>query len=129
MILERYLEQTRFSSYEEFLADFRIRVPENFNFGFDVVDAWASKAPGKTAMVWCDDKGAEETFTFGQLAERSNRAANWFRAQGIGKGDPVMLILKRRYEYWIAVVALHKIGAIAIPATHLLRTKDIIYRT
>jgi len=128
MILDRFLVRSAFSSYEEFMGEFSIRVPENFNFGFDVVDAIAEKEPDKIAMVWCDVRGEEATFTFGRMRELSNRAANWFRSVGIGKGDPVMLILKRRHEYWSAIIGLHKIGAIAIPATHLLRTKDIIYR-
>jgi acetyl-CoA synthetase len=78
--------------------------------------------------VWCDDKGGEARFSFAEIAERSSRAANFFLFLGIGRGDPVMLILKRRYEYWFCLLALHKIGAIAIPATHLLTRKDIVYR-
>ena len=88
----------------------------------------AAAEPGRTALVWCDENGAEATFTFGQMAELSNRAATFFLSLGIGRGDPVMLILKRRYEYWFCLLALHKIGAIAIPATHLLTKKDIVYR-
>jgi acetyl-CoA synthetase len=78
--------------------------------------------------VWCDDKGGEARFSFAEIAERSSRAANFFLSLGIGRGDPVMLILKRRYEYWFCLLALHKIGAMAIPATHLLTKKDIVYR-
>ena len=79
-------------------------------------------------MVWCDDNGNEATFTFGQMKYYSDKAANFFRSAGIRKGDPVMLILKRHYEFWFCTLALNKIGAITIPATHLLSTKDIIYR-
>ena len=79
-------------------------------------------------MVWCDDKGAERTFTFAEVSEYSSRAASYFTSLGIRKGDAVMLVLKRRYEFWFAIVALHKLGAIAIPATHLLTEKDIVYR-
>ncbi|MGD1044082.1 MAG: AMP-binding protein [Bacteroidota bacterium] len=127
-MLDKYLSQTDFHSYREFIDKFEIRIPEHFNFAFDVVDEIACKTPDKIAMVWCNDKGEEATFTFGQMMHFSNKAANFFRSIGIRKGDPVMLILKRRYEYWFCTLALNKIGAITIPATHLLSTKDIVYR-
>jgi acetyl-CoA synthetase len=127
-MFDTYLSQTDFNSYQEFLAKFEIRIPEHFNFAFDVVDEIAFKTPDKIAMVWCDDKGGESTFTFGQMKRFSDKVANFFRSIGIRKGDPVMLILKRRYEYWFCTLALNKIGAITIPATHLLSTKDIVYR-
>ncbi|MBI4976672.1 MAG: AMP-binding protein [Spirochaetes bacterium] len=117
-----------FSSYEDFVKNYKVNVPENFNFGFDVVDEMARRAPDQTALVWCDDKGAEAVFTFKQIMEKSNRAANALKALGIKKGDVVMLILKRRYEFWFLSVALHKIGAACIPATHLLTVKDLKYR-
>ena len=79
-------------------------------------------------MVWCNDQGEEAIFTFGQMKIQSDKTANFFRSVGIRKGDPIMLILKRRYEFWFCILALHKIGAIAIPATHLLSTKDLVYR-
>jgi acetyl-CoA synthetase len=128
MILQKYLPRTEFNSYDDFRENFRIIVPENFNFAYDVVDEYASKMPDKTAMVWCNDKGEERIFTFSEMKHYSNKAANFFLSTGIKKGDPVMLILKRRYEYWFCTLALNKIGAITIPATHLLTTKDIIYR-
>ena len=127
-MLKKFLHKTEFSSYEEFVRDFSVDIPENFNFAYDVMDAVAAKTPDKTALVWCDEKGEEATFTYGQLREQSNRAANFFVSHGIKRGDPVMLILKRRYEFWFSILALHKIGAICIPATHLLTTKDIVYR-
>jgi acetyl-CoA synthetase len=127
-MLDTYLSQIDFNSYQEFNDKFEIRIPEDFNFAFDVVDEIALKTPEKIAMVWCDDKGEEATFTFRQMKNFSDKAANFFRSIGIRKGDPVMLILKRRYEYWFCTLALNKIGAITIPATHLLSTKDIIYR-
>ena len=127
-MLEKYLNRIEFNSYEDFKADFKIKIPENFNFAFDVVDEIAIKSPDKTAMVWCDDNGNEAVFTFGQMKYYSDKAANFFRSAGIRKGDPVMLILKRHYEFWFCTLALNKIGAITIPATHLLSTKDIIYR-
>ncbi len=128
MVLENYLKKTEFKSYEEFRSEFEIGIPENFNFARDVVDETAALTPGKMAMVWCDDKGNEEVFTFGQMKYYSDKAANFFRSAGIRKGDPVMLILKRHYTFWFCSLALNKIGAVTIPATHLLSAKDIIYR-
>jgi acetyl-CoA synthetase len=127
-ILNKYLAKTEFTSYEDFVENFHINVPENFNFAFDVVDEIAQKTPDKIAMVWCDDKGEEAVFTFEQMKYFSDKAANFFKTVGIKKGDPVMLILKRRYEFWFCTLALNKIGAVTIPATHLLSKKDIVYR-
>ena len=128
MMLEKYLSQINYNSYEEFYNNFEIKVPAQFNFAFDVVDEIAKETPDKTAMVWCDDNGEERVFTFQDMKFYSDKAANYFKSIGIQKGDSVMLILKRRYEYWYCTLALNKIGAITIPATHLLRAKDIIYR-
>lgn len=128
MVLDKYLPRTEFKTYSDFRDNFKINTPDCFNFAFDVVDEIALKTPDKTAMVWCNDKGDEATFTFDQMKHYSDKAANFFLSAGIKKGDTVMLILKRRYEYWFCTLALNKIGAITIPATHLLTTKDIIYR-
>ena len=128
MILNTYLSQPEFNSYDDFFENFKISIPENFNFAFDIVDKIADETPEKIAMVWCNDSGQEHVFTFAEMKYYSNKAANFFTSIGIGKGDPVMLILKRRYEFWFCTLALSKIGAITIPATHLLSTKDIIYR-
>ena len=128
MILEKYLSKIEFNSYEEFRSDFKIKIPGNFNFAYDVVDEIAAGNPDKIAMVWCDDKGNEAIFTFGQMKYYSDKTANFFKSLGIRKGDPVMLILKRHFEFWFCTIALNKIGAITIPATHLLSTKDVIYR-
>ncbi|MDP4196427.1 MAG: AMP-binding protein [Bacteroidota bacterium] len=127
-MLDKYVSQTNYRSYDEFIENFKVDVPGNFNFAFDVVDEIAKSTPEKTAMVWCNDTGEKRVFTFAQMKYYSDKAANFFRSYGIKKGDPVMLILKRRYEYWYCMLALHKIGAITIPATHLLSAKDIIYR-
>jgi len=127
-MLEKYLSKVNFNSYDDFVQNFKLNIPENFNFAYDVADEIADKTPEKVALVWCNDRGEEATFTFGQLKEYSNKAANFFKRVGIKKGDRVMLILKRRYEFWFAILALHKIGAACIPATHLLTAKDIIYR-
>jgi len=129
MILDKYLSQTEFKTYQDFVENYKILIPENFNFAFDVVDVIARETPDKVAMVWCNDQGEEAVFTFGQMKKYSDKAANFFLSAGIGKGDPVMLILKRRYEFWFCTLALNKIGAICIPATHLLSTKDIVYRS
>ncbi len=128
MILNQFVKNTHFSDYEDFRENFKVDVPDHFNFAFDVVDEMARQAPGKTAMVWCDDKGSERIFTFADMSAFSSRTANFFLSEGIRKGDKVMLILKRRYEFWFCILGLHKIGAVAIPATHLLTEKDIIYR-
>lgn len=128
MILSKYLQQEQFSSYEDFVKNFRIDVPEHFNFACDVVDEIALIMPDKTAMVWCDDKGNERIFTFADMKLYSDKAANFFASNGIQRGDRVMLILKRRYEYWFCTLGLNKLGAITIPATHLLTKKDIVYR-
>lgn len=127
-MLHKYLSQVDFTSYEDLLENFNINIPENFNFAYDVVDEYAKTTPDKVAIVWCDEKGAEATFTFGQLKKYSDKTANFFKSIGIKRGDPVMLILKRRYEFWFCILALHKLGAITIPATHLLTPKDIVYR-
>lgn len=128
-MLDSYLSQTRFESYEDFVENFSISVPESFNFAYDVADGIARNEPDRVALIWCDDKGNEAVFTFGQLKEYSDKAATFFQSLGIGKGDSVMLILKRRYEFWFCLLGLHKLGAITIPATHLLTTKDIVYRS
>lgn len=127
-LLEKFLGKHEFTSYEDFYENLQIHIPSDFNYAYNVVDVIASETPDKTAMVWCDDSGNEAKFTFAQMKYYSDKAANFFKGQGIKKGDPVMLILKRRYEFWFCLLGLHKIGAISIPATHLLTTKDIVYR-
>ena len=127
-MLEKFLEKASFESYEDFMQNFKINVPQNLNFGYDVVDAWAEKEPNKKALLWTNDQGKEIQFTFADIKRESDKTASFFAAQGIGRGDMVMLILKRHYQFWFAIVALHKLGATVIPATHLLTEKDIIYR-
>lgn len=106
----------------------KINVPENFNFGYDVVDAWATEQPDKPALLWTNDKGDHRQFTFAEMKRYTDMTASYFQSLGIGHGDMVMLVLKRRYEFWFSIIALHKLGAAAIPATHLLTKKDIVYR-
>jgi len=128
-MLEKYLSKVNFESLEDFRQNFKINAPENFNFGYDIVDEWAAKEPNKRALCWTNDKGEHIDFTFADIKRESDKTASYFQSMGIKKGDMVMLILKRRYEFWFSVLALHKIGAVAIPATHLLTKKDIVYRT
>ncbi len=110
------------------LADFSVECPEGFNFAYDVADEIANQEPKKTALVWCDTEGHEKIISFSELKQLSNRAANCLARFGIKKGDKVMLMLKRHYEYWYTILALHKIGAVAVPATHMLKKNDIAYR-
>lgn len=127
-MLEKYLQQTEFTDFEDFKANYKLLVPENFNFGYDIVDAWAAKEPNKKALLWTNDQGECREFTFGEIKKYTDQTASYFQSIGIKKGDIVMAILKRRYEFWFTIIALHKIGAIIIPATHLLTKKDLIYR-
>lgn len=110
------------------LKEFSLQYPENFNFGYDVVDVIADTEPEKKALVWCNTENEEHVFTFSEVKAYSNQIANILRKNGIGRGDRVMLVLKRHYEYWFAAIALHKLGAVMIPATHMLTVGDFIYR-
>ncbi len=127
-MIERFLKQTSFTSEEDYNKNLEFIIPENFNFAYDVVDAWAEEAPSKQALLWTNDKGEEHRLTFQDLKRESDRAASYLQTLGIGHGDMVMLILKRRLEWWIVMLALHKLGAVAIPATHMLTKHDIEYR-
>lgn len=127
-MLEKYLKQLEFDSQADFAENFKINIPDHFNFGYDIVDEWAEKEPDKLALLWTNDEGKERKFSFAEMKEKTDQTASYFQELGVRAGDKVMLILKRRYEFWYAIVALHKIGAIVIPATHLLTSKDIVYR-
>lgn len=127
-MLERFLSQTSFESSDDFRANFHINIPENFNFAYDVVDEWAKSYPDKKALLWTNDQGEEHQYTFADIKKYSDMTASYFQSLGVAHGDIVMLILKRRVEFWFSILALHKLGAIVIPATHLLTKKDIIYR-
>ena len=110
------------------LKEFKLNYPDDFNFGYDVVDAIAQQTPDKKAIVWCNTENEEHIFSFSDVSRYSNKMANVFKDAGITKGDKVMLVLKRHYEYWFAAVALHKLGAVMIPATHMLTVSDFEYR-
>lgn len=127
-LLHRYVSKTEYDSYEDFMENFSIQVPESFNFSYDIIDVYARKYPEKRALVWCNDHGEERFFTFKDLSLLSCKAAHAFRSLGIKKGDRVMLMLRSRYEFWICILALHRLGAVAIPASHMLKEKNIRYR-
>lgn len=127
-MIERFLKQTKFANYNDFMQNFKVEVPEHFNFGYDVIDYYAETRPEKIALHWTNDQGGDRELTYASYKRLSDMVASYLLQLGIQRGDCVMLILKRRIEWWIVMVALHKIGAVAIPATHLLTDKDIIYR-
>ena len=127
-MVERFLRQTAFNSVEDYKKNLHFIVKENFNFAYDVMDVWAEEKPDKLALLWTNDEGEEIKLTFKDLKERSDQAASYLQSLGIGHGDMVMLIQKRRLEWWITMLALCKLGAVAIPATHMLTKHDIVYR-
>ncbi|MDD4797221.1 MAG: AMP-binding protein, partial [Eubacteriales bacterium] len=127
-MIEKFLPRIEFDSYEDFKANYRVSIPADFNFAFDVVDEYARVTPDKEALLWCDDDDHEISYTFADVARQSNRAANAYRSLGVKKGDVVMLMLKLRPEVWFCMLGLHKLGAVVIPATYQLTPKDISYR-
>lgn len=127
-MLERFLTQTSFASEEDFAKNLHFKIPENFNFAYDVMDVLAEERPDKLALLWTSERGEEVKTTFKEFKEQTDRTAAYLMSLGIGRGDKVMLILKRHYQWWLSMMALCKIGAIAIPATHMLTKQDIIYR-
>lgn len=118
---ETYDEQGRLLTY-------RLKYPDNFNFAYDIVDDIAIAEPERKAMVWCNEEGEERIFTFADIKRYSDKAANMFASHGVKKGDKVMVVLKRHYQFWFTILALHKIGAVIIPATFLLKKHDVEYR-
>ena len=110
------------------LKSYKFKYESNFNFAYDVVDEIAKGEPDRPALLWCNPKGEEHLFTYGDLKYYSDKTANMLRAKGIGKGDMVMVILKRHYQFWFTILALHKLGAVCIPASFLLTKHDIVYR-
>jgi acetyl-CoA synthetase len=127
-MIERFLTQTHFTSEEDFKQNLHFIVPENFNFAYDVMDAWAEEKPDKLVLLWTSERGEEIRFTFKDLKEQTDQTASYYQSLGIGHGDMVMLILKRHYQWWLSMLALCKLGAVAIPATHMLTSHDIVYR-
>lgn len=125
-LYEKFLTETIGEDGQLKAIDFH--VPETYNFGFDVVDYYGKNDPDRKAMIWISNDFEERIFTYRDIMELSNQAANFFVSYGIKKGDRVMLVLRRHFEFWIAIVALHKIGAIVIPATDQLKEHDFVYR-
>lgn len=122
----RYVTETY--DAEGLLKDFRINCPEDFNFGYDIVDDIAVNDPDRRALVWQHEDGRQRTFTFADIKRMSDKTCNYLASKGIGKGDFVMLVLKHSYQFWYISVALHKMGAVAVPATYMLKPHDIEYR-
>ncbi len=117
-----------FINYDDFNKNVRIEKPASFNFAYDVVDRYGREDPERQALLWTNPEGDVVTYNFREMMEASNKAANYFKSIGVKKGDTVLVILKRHHEFWPVLMALHKIGAIGVPATHLLTAKDIRYR-
>ncbi|MDR1927407.1 MAG: AMP-binding protein, partial [Oscillospiraceae bacterium] len=126
--LDRFCKSD-FVSYEDFYENFALEYPKDFNYAYDVLDALAAEQPEKTALVWCNDTGEERSISFAEMKRESDKYANALRSLGLRAGDAVMVMLKRRYEFWFFSMAAHKLGAVLIPATHLLTVKDLVYRT
>lgn len=127
-MIERFLTQTKFTSEDDYAKHLHFIVPENFNFAYDVMDAWAEEKPDKVALLWTSERGEEVSITYREFKEQTDKTAAYFMQLGIKHGDKVMLILKRHYQWWLSMMALCKVGAIAIPATHMLTIHDIVYR-
>ncbi len=126
LICKKYIKTTEDENGA--LQSIRFENIKTFNFGFDIIDAIADKYPDKLAMLHIDKHGEERRFTFQDIKRASNQCANYLQSLGIGKGDRVMLVLKRHYPFWFLMIALHKIGAVAIPATNQLKEHDFVYR-
>lgn len=127
-IINDFLPRTEFESYSDFKKNFKLNVPRNFDFARDVVDKWAEYEPEKLALLYCTDDGEEKRITFAEVSEKSKRVASYLRSLGIGMGDKVLTLMRRRWEYWIIAVAIHRIGAVVVPASIQLMEKDIAYR-
>ena len=127
---EKYVGRNRdaFASLQDAKENFKLTYPADFNFAYDVLDKMAEETPEKLAMLWVDNDGADKYITFADMARYSDKAANLFKSLGIKKGDFVLLVLKRSYLFWYCMMGLHKLGAVAVQATHLLTAKDYKYR-
>lgn len=110
------------------LTSFSIRCPDNFNVAYDVVDVMAACQPDKVAFIWCNQQGEENILTFGELRDLSNQAAHYLKGKGVRQGDRVMVMVKRQDDYWYIMLALHKLGALAVPAACLLTAGELVYR-
>ncbi|MCL2697167.1 MAG: AMP-binding protein [Oscillospiraceae bacterium] len=129
-MLKDYYKNYIETDYDEkgIISKFKINAPDDFNFAYDIIDKYGELEPDARALVYTNPKGDERTFTFGQLSKASTQAANLFASKGIKYGDKVMLVLKSHYQFWLAMLGLEKLGAVAVPATHMLTAKDYVYR-
>ena len=123
---ERYVSET--FDANGVLSKFAVDYPEDFNFGYDVVDDIAVNDPDRPAMVWCNPEGEEHRFTFADMKYWSDKTANFLAACGVERGDRVLVILRRHYQFWFVATALHKLGAVLLPATFMLKEHDLSYR-
>ncbi len=128
MLLSKLLTRTHFDSYADFKKNYELHIPAHFNFARDVVDAWAEEEPEKRALVWLNDRGERRVFTFKEISDLSKQAAHFLSSLGLKKGDRVLTLLKRNWQYWVTAVACHRMGVVIIPASVQLATKDIVYR-
>ena len=128
MFALKFLQKDNFENYEDYVKKAVPNVPENFNFAYDVIDVLAETEPDKLALLWTDDSGEKKKFTFRDLSRMSNAAANFLTSRGLTRGDTVLLFMRRRWEYWILMLAMHKAGIIPIPSTNQLKAEDIEYR-
>ena len=127
-LISEYLERTWFSDYDDFKKNFTIKVPESFDFARDIVDEWARLEPDKRTLVYCDDYGNERVFTFQEISLLSKKVARDLTELGIKKGDRIVTILRRRWEYWVIAVAICRIGALVSPTAVQMTEKDLAYR-
>jgi acetyl-CoA synthetase len=129
-MIKDYYKKYIDTGYDEkgVINKFKINCPDTFNFAYDIIDKYGEGEPDTRVLVYTNPKGFERTFTYSQLSEYSTKAANLFVSKGIKYGDTVMLVLKSHYQFWIAMLGLEKIGAVAVPATHMLTAKDYVYR-
>ena len=127
-LLDKFLERTEFDSYADMKQNYRLKYPDDYNFAYDVLEEWARMAPDKPALLWTNPAGEEKRISFGEMNAWANRAAHALTGCGVTKGDVVTLIMKRRWEFWPAIMACHKIGAVVIPVNHLMKKKDFVYR-
>lgn len=128
MFALRFLPKNKFDNYEDYRQNAIPQIPDNFNFAYDVIDVLAVEDPDKVALLWTNDAGEKKSFTFHDLSWMSNAAANFLASRGVAKGDTVLLFMRRRWEYWVLMMAMHKLGAIPIPSTNQLKAEDIKYR-
>lgn len=128
MLALQFLKKQKFDSYTDYLENSIPNVPEHFNFAYDVIDVLAVQSPNDVALLWVNDAGEKKSITFHDLSVMSGSVANFLRARGVNRGDTVLLFMRRRWEYWVLMMAMHKLGAIPIPSTNQLKAEDIRFR-